>query len=129
MAIFAVNLIMINKNNDAALDLDTLSEKEIVDVQCAPSTHGLYYKHIFSWMNNKSISFAQKDFKCMKGKSFFRVFCNCFFQCLTLSYLHFQLIGSFLAAIKDKFAKMLKLRPDYGKRKSAPVDPLAQAKV
>jgi len=52
MTIFAVNLIMINKNNDTTLDLDTLSEKAIADLQCAPSTHGLCYKHIFSWMNN-----------------------------------------------------------------------------
>jgi len=120
---------MINKNNDTALDIDSLLEKEIADWQCAPSTHALYYKHIFSWMNNESISFAQKDFKGMRGKSFFCIFCSCFYQCLTLSYLHLQLIGSFLAAIKDKFAKTLKARPDYRKRKSAPVDPLAQAKV
>ena len=38
MTIFAINLIMINKNNDTALDLDTLSEKEIADLQYAPST-------------------------------------------------------------------------------------------
>jgi len=129
MTIFALNLIMINKNNDTALDLDTLPEKEIADLQYAPSTHGLYYKHIFYWMNNESILFAQKDFKGMRGKSFFRIFCNWFYHYLTLFCLHFQLIGSFLAAIKDKFAKTLKVRPDYGKRKSTPVDPLAQAKV
>jgi len=129
MTIFAVNLIMINKNNDTTLDLDTLSEKAIADLQCAPSTHGLCYKNIFSWMNNESILFAQKDFKGMKGKSFFRNFCNCFYQHPILSCLHFQLIGSFLAAIKDKFAKRLKVHPDYGKHKSAPVDPLAWAKV
>jgi len=76
MTIFAVNLIMINNNNDTALDLDTLSEKEIADLQYVPSTHGLCYKHIFSWMNNESISFAQKDFKGMRGKSIFRIFCK-----------------------------------------------------
>jgi len=90
MTIFAVNLIMINKNNETALDIDKLSEKEIADLQYAPSTHGLYYKHIFSWMNNESISFSQKDFKGMKGTSFFCFFFNCFYQYLTLSYLHFQ---------------------------------------
>jgi len=89
MTVFAVNLIMINKNNDAALDIDSLSEKEIADLQCAPSAHGLCCKHIFSWMNNESVAFAQKDFKGMRGQSFFRVFCNWFCQCLTLSCLHF----------------------------------------
>jgi len=129
MTIFAVNLIMINKNDETALDIDKLSEKEIADLQYAPSTHGLYYKHIFSWMNNENISFSQKDFKGMKGTSFFCLFYSCFYQYLTLSCLHFQLTGSFLVAIKDKFAKTLKVQPDYGKRKSAPVDPLAQPKV
>jgi len=108
MTIFAVNLVMINKNDETTLNLDTLSEKEIVDLQYAPSSHGLFYKHIFSWMINKSILFAQKDFKGMKGKSFFHIFCNSFYQHLTQSYLHFQLTGSFLAAIKDKFAQTLK---------------------
>ena len=51
------------------------------------------------------------------------------FQCLTISYLQFQRTGSFLAAIKDKFQETLKIRPDYGIRKCAPVDPLAQSKV
>jgi len=65
----------------------------------------------------------------MKGKSFFHIFCNCFHQYLMCSCLLLNCIGSYQAAIKKKFADTLKLRPDYGKRKCAPVDPLAQSKV
>jgi len=90
------------------------SNMNVMSVDQSPTTNelGLFYKHIFLWMNTESIPFAQKDFKGMKGKSFFHVFCNCFYQHLTLSYLHFQLVGSFLTAIKDTFRQTLKARPD-----------------
>ena len=74
MTIFAVNLVMINKNDETALDIDKLSAKEIADLQYAPSSHQCFFKHIFSWMTQESIAYSQKDFKGMKGQSFFKLF-------------------------------------------------------
>jgi hypothetical protein len=84
MTIFAVNMIMINKNDESAMDLAQLSPKELADLQYSPSTFALYYKHIFSWMKQESIPFQQSDFKGMKGKLLFYVFHICWHYFHTL---------------------------------------------
>ena len=48
MTIFAVNIVMINKNDDTALNLALMSPQEVANLQYSPSTFALYYKHIFS---------------------------------------------------------------------------------
>jgi hypothetical protein len=104
MTIFAVNLVMVSKNaGECVVDQSKLSAKELADLQYAPSSIQLKYKHIFAWFKQQSVNYEQREFK--------------------------NHVGSYHAAIKEKFAATLVERPDYGIRKQAPVDRNAQEKI
>ena len=103
LVIFGINCTMISKTTDKFYDRTKLSPKELAAAQYAPSTLSTMHKQLFAWFKDNGIYFESKEFKGMAG--------------------------SFHAAIQQKFDDTLEHRPTYGRRKSAPVDPMAQNKI
>jgi hypothetical protein len=103
LVIFGINCTMISKTTDKFFDRTKLPPAEVAAIQYAPSTLSLMHKQLFAWFKDNGVYFASKDFKGMEG--------------------------SFHAAIQQKFDDTVEHRPTYGRRKSAPVDPMAQHKI
>jgi len=88
MTIFAVNLTMINKNDESVLDLTKMTPEQKAAIQCQPSSFSTFYKHIFAHMKNEGIAFEQANFTGIEGTSFSLISFHSFIQILTLSPLH-----------------------------------------
>jgi hypothetical protein len=103
LVIFGINCTMISKTTDKFFDRTKLSPKEVANIQYQASTLSTMHKQLFAWFKDNGIYFESKEFKGMEG--------------------------SFHAAIQQKFDDTVEHRPTYGRRKSAPVDPMAQHKI
>jgi len=84
MTIFAVNLTMINKNDESVLDLTKTTPEQKAAIQYQPSSFATFYKHIFAHMKNEGIAFEQSNFTGIEGTSFSLIFFHYFIQILTL---------------------------------------------
>jgi len=103
VVIFCLNLRMIGEDGNTMVDVTGMSKEEIAQLKYQPSSLLTRLKHLFSWFTEQEIMFNQSDFK------------------------NYQ--GSFHAYLKDDFAETLTVRDDFGKRKSAPTDLMADAKL
>jgi len=88
MTIFAVNLTMINKNDESVLDLTKMTPEQKAAIQYQPSSFATFYKHIFAHMKNEGIEFEQANFTGIEGASFSLIYFHYFVPILTLSPLH-----------------------------------------
>lgn len=93
--IFLLNLNTLNKEG-VMVDITGMTAEQLAKVQYRPGTLSTTLKQLFAWLHSVGIHFKQAAFKDMTG--------------------------SYHAIMKDKFQTTLELRPDYGDRKSAPID-------
>ena len=100
MTIFAVN--MYKMDYDVEL-MKTASSKVKADAQYAPSSLVTYYCHLFAYLSEKQVYYTSEELRKMKG--------------------------SFHAALRIKFETTLKERPEYGIRKTSPIDLMAGVKI
>lgn len=95
ITIFLLNYNTVNKAG-TMVDITGMSAEEIAKLQYKPGTISTTLKQLFAWLHSVGIHFKQADFKDMTG--------------------------SYHAIMKDQFQETLEHRPDYGDRKSAPID-------
>jgi len=88
MTIFAVNLTMINKNNESVLDLTKMTPEQKAAIQYQPSSFATFYKHVFAHMKNEGVAFEQANFSGIEGTSLSLIYFHYFFQILTPSPLY-----------------------------------------
>jgi hypothetical protein len=100
MTIFAVNMHKLSISKE---QFHKATGKEKADAKYKPGSILTFYKHIFSHLSEKQVNYTLGEFANKKG--------------------------SFHAALKMDYEETLKHRPDYGVRKSAPVDLNAAQKV
>lgn len=100
LTIFAVNMYKLTMSKEAH---QCASAQEKADAKYKPSSLSTFFKHLFAYFTLKQINYNSGEFKSH--------------------------VGSFHAALKKDFESTLKLRPDLGVRKVAPVDLQAAAKV
>ena len=100
MTIFAVNMYKLCMDKESLTNATPL---QVANAKYKPSSLATYFKHIFAYFTQKQVNYGSHEFCGMEG--------------------------SFHAALKMDFEETLKLRPDYGERKCAPVDLQAAEKV
>jgi len=84
MTIFAVNLTMINKNDESVLDLAKMTPKQKAAIQCQPGSFAVFCKHVFAHMKNEGVTFEEANFTGIEGASFSLIHFHHFIQILTL---------------------------------------------